>query len=346
MPLNLKIINPINYRDWDELLLSTNNYSFFHTSHWARVLHESYGYRPFYFSVINNGSLRFSIPLMEIKSRLTGKRGVSLPFTDYCEPIINEDIHFQDILDYLIEYGKQAGWKYIEIRSLKNISKNLPPSLEYYGHTLGLSKDEDLIYSQFRNSTQRNIKKAASQGVKVVVSRTLEGVKEFYRLNCMTRKMHGLPPQPWKFFREIYDHIISGDHGNVILASYKDITIAGAVYFHFGKKAVFKYGASDKRYQHLRANNLVMWEAIKEYCNQGYKTFCLGRTETENSGLRQFKNGWGTSEKIIKYYRYDLIKNRFLNGNSHVSGFHNKVFNKTPVPILKMIGSVLYKHMG
>ncbi len=346
MPLNLKIINPINYRDWDELLLSTNDYSFFHTSHWARVLYESYGYRPLYFSVIDNGSLRFSLPLMEIKSRLTGKRGVSLPFTDYCDPIVTEDIHFQDILDYLVEYGKQAGWKYIEMRSLKNISENIPPSLEYYGHTLELSKDEDLIYSQLRSSTRRNIKKAIRDGVEIQMGNSPESMREFYRLNCMTRKMHGIPPQPWNFFRNIYDHVISENHGNVILASYKGVTIAGAIYFHFGKKALFKYGASDKRYQHLRANNLVMWEAIREYCNKGYKTFCFGRTEIENKGLRQFKNGWGASERIIRYYRYDFKKNHFVNGNSHVSGFHNKVFNKTPVPILKMIGSALSKHMG
>ncbi len=346
MPLNLKIINPINYNNWDELLLSTNDYSFFHTSHWARVLHESYGYRPLYFSVINNGSLRFSLPLMEIKSRLTGKRGVSLPFTDYCDPIVNEDIHFQDMIDYAIEYGEHAGWKYIEIRSLRNISENILPSLEYYGHTLELSKDEDLIYSQLRSSTRRNIKKAARDGVEIQMGNSPESMREFYRLNCTTRKMHGIPPQPWNFFRNIYDHVISENHGNVILASYKGVTIAGAVYFHFGKKVIFKYGASDKRYHHLRPNNLVMWEAIKEYCNRGYKTFCLGRTESENQGLRQFKNGWGASEKIIKYYRYDFRRNRFLNGNSHVSGFHNKVFNRMPVPMLKMIGSALYKHMG
>ncbi|GMT46722.1 MAG: hypothetical protein IEMM0007_0288 [bacterium] len=346
MSLNLKIINPINYNNWDELLLSTNNYSFFHTSYWARVLHESYGYRPLYFSVIDNGSLRFSLPLMEIKSRLTGRRGVSLPFTDYCEPIINEDIHFQDILDHLIEYGKQAGWKYIEMRSLRNMSENIPPSLEYYGHTLRLSKDEDLIYSQFRSSTQRNIKKATSQGVRVAVFRTLEGVSEFYRLNCLTRKMHGIPPQPWEFFRKTYDHIISGDHGRVILASYKGVTIAGAVYFHFGTKTLFKYGASDKKYQYLRANNLVMWEAIREYCNKGYKTFCFGRTEPENKGLRQFKNGWGASEKIIRYYRYDFKRNHFVNGNPHVSGLHNKLFNKMPIPLLKLVGSKIYKHVG
>jgi len=49
----------------------------------------------------------------------------------------------------------------------------------------------------------------------------------------------------------------------VVLASFDQENVAGAIYFHLGEKAVFKYGASDKKFQHLRANNLVMWEAIK-----------------------------------------------------------------------------------
>jgi lipid II:glycine glycyltransferase (peptidoglycan interpeptide bridge formation enzyme) len=132
----------------------------------------------------------------------------------------------------------------------------------------------------------------------------------------------------------------------VILASYDDKNIAGGVYFHFGEKAVYKYGASDKRFQNLRANNLVMWEAIQWYSQNGYKNLCFGRTEPENQGLIQFKSGWGTTEEEINYYRYDLNKGSFVPGSSKVTGFHNKIFRNLPLPLLKRIGSVLYKHVG
>ncbi|NOZ81319.1 MAG: GNAT family N-acetyltransferase [DPANN group archaeon] len=345
--MNLQVINPLDYRDWDEMLLSTHGYSFFHTSHWARVLHESYGYRPLYFSVIKGGSLHFCLPFMEIRSRLTGKRGVSLPFTDYCDPVSDGGLHFQDMIGCLTEYGRRSGWKFIEMRGGGEVVfKTVHPYSKYYGHTLGLAEDEDGIYSLFRSSTQRNIRRAEREGVRVSVFGTLEAVREFYRLNCLTRRMHGLPPQPYFFFRKIFEHIISRNHGMVILARYKGQAVAGAVFFHFGKKAVYKYGASDKRYQHLRANNLVMWRAIREYCSRGYKRFCFGRTETGNRGLRQFKNGWGASEEIIRYYRYDCRRGSFVIGDPHVPEFHNKVLNKMPVSVLRMIGSVLYKHVG
>lgn len=377
MPLNLKIINPIVYPDWDKLLLSHQDYSFFHTSHWAKVLCESYGYKPLYFVEVfasnlkpqttndfkrsapyalryapcslhsaSNEKLMTCLPLMEVKSFLTGQRGVSLPFTDYCDPIVSGDIHFQEVFNYLIEYGKQASWKFIEIRGGRDFLHDIPSSSYYYGHTLNLSQNEEQIFCSFRSSTRRNIRKAIREGVEVKIDNSLESIKEFYRLNCMTRKHHGIPPQPYYFFEKVYDYIISRNYGFVVLASYKGKNIAGAVYFHFGKKAIFKYGASDRRYQRLRPNNLIMWEAIKWYSRNGYEHFSFGKTEPENKGLIQFKDGWGAEKVIIKHYRYDLNKSAFMNGNAHAAELHSKVFNKMPIPLLKVVGSLFYKHVG
>jgi hypothetical protein len=169
---------------------------------------------------------------------------------------------------------------------------------------------------------------------------------EFYDLNSLTRRRHGLPSQPFHFFKKVYDHIISRNLGLLVIASYEKNPIAGAVYFHFGEKALYKYGASDMNYQHLRANNLVMWEAIKWYSENGHKSLHLGRTEPENRGLIQFKSGWEAYEQQIHYYRYDLNKGSFVSGSSKVTGFYNKIFRNMPIPVLNRIGNILYKHVG
>ena len=74
--MEVEIINPIEYPGWDDLLLTNDQSSFFHTSAWASVLVESYSYTPLYFTIIEAGKLSALIPLMEIKSFLTGKRGI------------------------------------------------------------------------------------------------------------------------------------------------------------------------------------------------------------------------------------------------------------------------------
>jgi lipid II:glycine glycyltransferase (peptidoglycan interpeptide bridge formation enzyme) len=343
--MNLQAINPLQFPHWDDMIQAHPEASFFHSSTWAHVLSESYHYTPVYFSAINT-TIDALVPLMDIKSVLTGHRGVSLPFTDYCEPIMSNPDSFHEIMDYIIEKGRQQGWEYMELRGGESFLKETPPCASYYGHTLQLTRNHDDLLSSFRESTRRNIHKAEKQGVKVTLCTDEEAVKAFYKLNCLTRRHHGLPPQPFYFFKKVHEHILSKNHGFIALALHEGSPIAGDVFFHFGRKAMYKYGASDRNYQHLRANNLVMWDAIKWFCQNGYENLCFGRTETDNDGLRQFKSGWGTKEHIIKYYRYDLRKSFFVKESSKISAFQHKIFNKLPIPILIALGALLYRHMG
>jgi hypothetical protein len=346
MSLELKIINPLLYEKWDEIILTKGMYSFFHSSAWAKVLFESYKYQPIYFTVMNKDALSVLIPLMEVKSYLTGKRGVSLPFSDSCHPIIESNINIKDVLDHILEYGKNRNWNYFEIRGGWDFLQDVSPFSCFYSHTLDLSQDEDKVFSEFRDSTQRNIKKALRENVEINISNSLESMYQFYQQNCITRRTHGLPPQPYHFFKNIYDFIISRGFGLIVLAYHKKRTIASAVFFNLGKKAFFKYGAMDRAYQHLRPSNLVMWEGIKWYIKNGHKSIDFGRTDMENKGLRQYKAGWGTKENIIKYYRFGLKKEYSEKNNLRKSRMQNKIFNMMPISLLKLIGSISYKHIG
>ncbi len=59
-------------------------------------------------------------------SFLTGKRGISLPFTDYCRPIAESGDQLNTLIEKLIEYGKQAGWMHLELRGGMNYLENSP----------------------------------------------------------------------------------------------------------------------------------------------------------------------------------------------------------------------------
>ena len=133
--------------------------------------------------------------------------------------------------------------------------------------------------------------------------------------------------------------------GFVALAYYSKNVVAGAVYFHFGEKAIYKYGASDRDYQHLRPNNLVMWEAIKSCAQNGFEHFSFGRTDLDHEGLLQFKRGWGAKEETINYYKFDLTKNAFIKDPSGIKTSYS-FFQKLPMPLLKLAGWLFYRHVG
>ncbi|MCJ7648897.1 MAG: peptidoglycan bridge formation glycyltransferase FemA/FemB family protein, partial [Candidatus Lokiarchaeota archaeon] len=122
--------------------------------------------------------------------------------------------------------------------------------------------------------------------------------------------------------------------------------IAGAVYFKFDDRILYKFGASYPKFNELRGNNAVMWFAIQKYLNENYKEFDFGRTEIIHEGLRRFKLGWNTEERFIYTTRYNIKSDKFLPVETKTEGFHNKIFSKSPTFVLKIIGSTLYKHVG
>jgi hypothetical protein len=283
---------------------------------------------------------------MEVYSPLKGKRGVSLPFTDQCTPYFQKKEFLQDAVQSAIDYGEKNKWKYIEWRDSPYFAESISPWEAYYVHDIDLAKTESRLFADLSDSNRRNIKKAIREGVTIKVDQSFDAIESFYRLNCLTRKRHGLPPQPFSFFKNVFEHIISTGYGTVVSAFHKEKVIAASVFFHFGTRALFKYGASEMEHQNLRPNNLIMWEALKWYNNNGFKTMNLGRTEPKNKGLLQYKRTWGAKESLLKYYRYDIRKQACLQKRPGRGDLYTRLFAQTPIIILRIIGRLFYKHAG
>ena len=343
--MTISILNPIEYPSWDSLLETSGQTTFFHTAAWARVLSESYGYKPLYFTILDGGKLVGLIPVMEIDSFLTGKRGVSLPFTDICHPIADTDETFNRLFDAVTKHGRKAGWKRLELRGGSRFLRDAPAAVEHVVHTLDLSPDEKEVRKRFKPNTLRNIRRAEKEGVSVSRLRSREAVADYYKLHCGTRRAHGLPPQPWVFFEKICQHVISAGQGFVCLASHKGKNIAGLICLHSNNQAIYKFGASERDSLGLRPNNLVMGEAIKWCCRNGIRSFHFGRTEPENEGLLQFKRGWGVAEGRLQYFNYSIKENGFV-GRSNSAKTSYAFFKLMPLPALRLAGGLIYRHMG
>ena len=63
--------------------------------------------------------------------------------------------------------------------------------------------------------------------------------------------------------------------------------MAGAIFFSFGSRALYKFGASDVQSQHLYPNYLLFWHAMQWLGQHNYTEICFGRTAPGNQGLLQ-----------------------------------------------------------
>jgi hypothetical protein len=352
MNYKLELINPAFYPGWNELILDNKNYSIFHSREWCEVLHKTYRYEPQYFINFNKGKPEALLPMMLVKSALTGKRLVSLPFSDYCEPLIENENEYNDLLKKVIDLCEQYELKYVELRGGTSFLTDQSIYSNGYLHELDLNLGEKDLLENLRSSNKRNIKKATKEGIEVKFTNEFRSIIDFYNLNILTRKRHGLPPQPLMFFRNIGDILLPSGFCEIAESIYKGRVIASCVFLTFGKKVLYKFGASDYNFQNLRANDLLFWEAIKRYSHLGYEKFCFGRTSAENESLRHFKMGWGVREIPSHYYRYNIKINKFESSGKFSFdspgevGLYNYIFKHAPKFVLKMIGNIAYRHIG
>jgi GNAT acetyltransferase-like protein len=340
----VEIIDPLADTRWDRLLESYSAATIFHSSSWAKVLCESYGCRPMYFLVRADDRLLGLVACMEIDSWLTGRRGVALPFTDHSEPLVSEDADKQKLINALLNRGRARGWKSFVLHGGSNLVDPTVPSLGFYKHALDLSPPCEPLLKGCKDTVRRHVRQAQRNGLTTEIGSSSSLMEAYYLLHCLTRKKHGLPPQPVEFFRSIQTNLLQRGLGFVTIVRKEARPIAGAVFLHQGTQAFYKFGASNEGDLHLRGNNLVMWESICHLKKQGLLTLDFGRTSIANEGLRKYKLGWGTKESVVQYYRFDFRKNRFLEDTDQAFGLHNRIFGKMPLPLLVWCGRMLYRH--
>jgi CelD/BcsL family acetyltransferase involved in cellulose biosynthesis len=339
-------LNPTERADWDASLNRIAGSSFFHSSAWCRVLCDTYSHQPVYFSRLAAGKLEELLPMMEISSVLTGRRGVSLPFSDVCPRLATTPCDGAQLFEEARQEGVRRGWKYLEFRNSCPPWAGAFPSLTFWSHTVELDGGAEACFKNLEGALRRGIRKAEAAGLKVEISDSIEAIRLFFKLHCRTRRRHGVPPQPREFFENIARWVFQARRGFVVTARLEQRPVAAAVFFHWGKEAIYKFGASDYRFQHLRPNNLVMWEAIRKYAQDGFSRLDLGRTSLVNQGLRRFKAGFGAREEKIAYYRYELQRERFVVATDRAEGPINQIFRCLPSPLFRLAGRILYPHLS
>ena len=340
------IVDPICDSQWDKIVFAHPDCTLFHTSAWAKVLCQTYGHRPLYLKISQGDGSVALIPLMEVASSFTGKRGVCLPFSDSCQPLTFGKWEQMSLTDILVKLGRERKWRYFEIRGGKEM---LPPSVaaseRYYDHRLDLTLGAEQLFTRFRSPVRRAIRKGEKSGLVVEATDTRQAMLNFYKLHVRTRRRHGVPPQPLSFFLNIHERIIKAGLGFVVLAQRATKSTAGAVFLFSRQTGLYKFGASDERDQASRGNNLVMWEGIKRLISSGVKTLDFGRTAINDNGLRRFKLSWGTDESIIEYFKFALGPNVWVNNCRNAHDFSTGLFRRLPLRVNRLAGALVYPHL-
>ena len=274
--MRIETIDPMCERSWDEFLLRAPQATAFHSSTWAKVLKDTYGFQPRYLVAREGGHITAGIPLFQVN----GGRLVGLPFSDLCPPLLPDDAGGAALLGAAKRAVETDGITGLELRGQSELDPECHGFRKgdtFFHHIVPLDADGEEMEARLHASTRRDVRKARRRGLTVRVATTLEDMERFYRLHTMTRKKHGLVPQPWRFFENIHRHAISEGSGYLLLCEHEGDAIAGRFLLAFKDTLVGKSSASDPRFLNLRPNHLLLRSAIELGVSIGYRSADLDR---------------------------------------------------------------------
>jgi CelD/BcsL family acetyltransferase involved in cellulose biosynthesis len=346
--LTVFTFSPLRERRWSELVARHPRASVFHTTGWLEALQRTYGYEPRALTTSPPGAdLQNAIPFCEVRSWATGRRLVSLPFSDHCDPLVDDAEDLTELCTRFRAEQRDSGWRYIELRprQLPQSQPGFNESERFVSHALDLRPGPEALFAAFhKDSVQRKIKRAEREGLTCEQGRTEDLLRKFYKLLVFTRRRHRLPPQPLDWFRNLI--ACCKESLKVRIASRGDRPVAGVITLRHGDTLVYKYGASDAACHPSGGMQLLFWRTIADACADGCVSFDLGRSDPEQSGLLRFKEGWGAARLPLTYWRCPESRATASPLRKWLTHWASQAFVYAPDGIRVAAGTILYKHIG
>ena len=340
-------INPLSDTRWEAFVNHHPRASVFHSTNWLRALQTTYQYDPLVVTTCPpDAALTNGLVFCRVKSWLTGRRFVSLPFSDHCEPLVKNPTELDNLLLHMKQYVEVGKWKYMEIRPTSyqpGIQTGLGRSVTYSLHRLDLGKTtQELFHNFHKDCIQRKIRRAERENLQYDEGTSEDLLQKFYRLLVMTRRRQQLPPQPLDWFRGLIGAF--GKNLKIRVASKDCVAVACILTLSHKKSMVYKYGCSDAAFNNLGGTALVFWKTIQEAKDAGFDELDMGRSNTDNPGLIAFKEHWGAARTSITYWTYPHRPVESPAGwKRRIAG---RVVSAAPDLALEAVGNLLYRHIG
>jgi hypothetical protein len=305
--------------------------------------------------------VRGVLPLLLVKSWLTGNRMVSLPFSDVSYPLADTIDTSRLLVQKALELSQEKHAKYVELRGSAGLNPggsqdDFGPDLEELGfssthhfnnYVIPLSEDPDTIINTFYRGQRQQIRRSYRLGVTARQGQGPDDLNEFYRLYLLNRRRFGIPPQPRTFFAEILNRLSGNPKSILYIAEYEGQTAASIIVLRYNGVCYGKYGAADTALRNVFPQHALLWKLIEDAAEDGDVSFDFGRTATDNENLNLFKSRWGTrSEKLLYYFHPPRQGLSVVDSDSLKYRLFTGTVRRLPLSIHEYVGSRIFRHFG
>lgn len=317
----IELLDKVEFQYLD-FLNKAENVLFFHHPCYLKLLGEHLNATPLILLIENSEGSSVTMPLL-LKEGSKGKVVNSLPYfgsngSFVCSGTPNA-INLLKIkaLSELEEWSKNENIVSINIvtnyfdQTEKDWFKEhyIPDYMsERFGQVTNLppfSEDYDLaLLKQFQDPRPRNIRKAINSGVTIRKAKSDKDWDFLYEVHKENMEGIGAPVKKRAFFSLIKQEFTE-EFYTLYIAEIDSKPVACMLVFHAFQTVEYYTPGTLSEYRNQQPSALLVFEAMKEFAQKGYKFWNWGGSSSRESGVYDFKKKWGATE--MPYYHMTKI---------------------------------------
>ncbi|HEX2781397.1 MAG TPA: GNAT family N-acetyltransferase [Gemmatimonadaceae bacterium] len=285
--------------EWDAFATVSSRASFAHLAKWGEIIADSCGHEARYAVARDErGEVVAILPLIFLRSRLFGRRLISVPFLNYGGPAGSPPAELA-LVRHAEQLAARVGATSLELRTRHAIDGvagdarkvtvllDLPPSVDEMWMQRFNAKLRTKIKRPMRDHMQTRF--GASQ------------LRAFHEVWSHNMRDLGTPTLPLSFFERIV-----GAFPDLVLIGATwlgDRPVAAGFGFVWGNEFEMTWSSALSEFGAAKPNMLLYWDFMRTVIERGVRCFNFGRS-TPGSGPHDFKLAWGGEDAPLPWIEW------------------------------------------
>jgi FemAB-related protein (PEP-CTERM system-associated) len=331
--------------EWDAYVRSARNGLPLHLSGWRQVMHKTYGYETRYLMARSGQRIVGVLPLFLLPSRLTGKRGMTMP-GGLCA---DNEAAAVSLLETGLQIAVADGVDRLLVQdSRQNWPDNWQAESQHVYWLVNLGASEEELWRGLDGNIRRQVRKAKRNNLEIEIGRDEMLLEPFYNMFSQFTHQAGTPVFSRAFLQNVVDTFPGGY--NITLVRHEDQPIAGYFQVEMGPTVYGMWGAALPATRKLRPAYLALWEIMRDAVNNGFTYLDMGRSPAE-ANASKFKGQWGGKSSPV--YQTIIMSNENEHSKSMTSQVQSderfqlfmQIWPRLPLSLTRYLGPKLRWHV-
>lgn len=284
--------------EWDAFVATQADATHCHAFAWREVMEDVLGHECVYLCAVDEGGETVgALPLVRVRSRLTGDRLISMPFLNAGGPVGSVAAR-RALAARGLGLARRLGVDVLELRVRRSLD-GWPASGHKVRVTIRLTPDIDAVWRAFPSKLRSQVRRPLKDGM--VARFGPEHLDAFHDVLSRNMRRLGTPVLPAPFFGRAVAALGDAALVGVVYAGGRPVAAGFGV--RWGRELELTWASSLREFARSSPNMLLYWSFMERAAAAGAEVFDFGRS-SPGTGPHRFKLQWGGEDEILPWARW------------------------------------------